>query len=87
MTATSPEIWELTWTILGEFLIGMLSDSEEGKHSSYIPHIFSKETKKNEWSRLFLEEEYSSQNKTKAGGVCIDSKKDFFQAVWMFYTS
>lgn len=68
MTATSPEIWELTWTILGEFLIGTLSASKEGKHSSYILHIFSEETEKSEWSRSFLEEEYSSQNKIQAGG-------------------
>lgn len=68
MTATSQEIWEITWTILGEFLTGMLSASKEGKHSSHILHIFSEETEKNEWSRLFLEEEYTSQNKIQAGG-------------------
>lgn len=45
----------------------MLSASKESKHSSYILHISSDETEKNEWSRLFLEEKYSSQNKIQAG--------------------
>lgn len=65
-------------TILGEFLIRMLSASKEGKKSSCVLHIFSEGKKKKEWSRLFLEEEYSSQNKSQAGGVCIGSKKVFF---------
>lgn len=54
MTATSPEIWELTWSILDEFLIGMLSASKEAKHSSYILHICSEETeKKKNWTGCF----------------------------------